>query len=230
MRPTAILMSEHRVIEQVLGCLEAIVDRALGKRRLDVDSARQALDFFAAFADAYHHRKEERHLFPALEAKGFPRAGGPTGVMRDEHEQGRAHLRAMATALDRVETGHGEAARHFAEHARAYARLLREHIWEEDHRLFPIADRALTDEEQQDLAEFFAAVEGREVGAGTHEQFLRLADELADRCGVPRALEGAEPEHACGSCGQRALRSSDLLLDLPPGAAGALCLEKWFGR
>mgnify|MGYP000753666721 CR=1 FL=1 len=41
----------------------------------------EAVDFFRMFADRCHHAKEENHLFPAMEAKGMPREGGPTGVM-----------------------------------------------------------------------------------------------------------------------------------------------------
>ena len=93
MKPTEILSGEHRVIEQVLTCLERIAEQCAAEGRLDRTSAEQALEFFRNFADRCHHGKEEVHLFPALEAKGFPRDGGPTGVMLHEHDQGRAHVR-----------------------------------------------------------------------------------------------------------------------------------------
>ena len=73
MKPTEILSNEHRVIEQVLAALEAIVRDAKSAARLDEPSARDAVAFFRNFADRCHHGKEEVHLFPALEAKGFPR-------------------------------------------------------------------------------------------------------------------------------------------------------------
>ena len=44
MRPTVILMTEHRVIEQVLACLEALANRAAETGRLDGDSARQLIE------------------------------------------------------------------------------------------------------------------------------------------------------------------------------------------
>jgi hemerythrin-like domain-containing protein len=84
MRATEILTHEHRVIEQVLGCLEAMGAEARAAGRLDGAAAQDAVAFFRNFADRCHHGKEEVHLFPALEAKGFPRDGGPTGVMLDE--------------------------------------------------------------------------------------------------------------------------------------------------
>ena len=78
MKPTEILSGEHRVIEQVLDCLERIAQRCRDEAVWTEASAMQALDFFRNFADRCHHGKEETHLFPAMEAKGFPRDAGPT--------------------------------------------------------------------------------------------------------------------------------------------------------
>ena len=66
MSPTEILMQEHRLIEQVLDCLEALTQRAEGTGTLDVASATQALEFFSVFADRCHHAKEEDCFFPLL--------------------------------------------------------------------------------------------------------------------------------------------------------------------
>ena len=69
MQPTDILMQEHRVIEQVLSCLEAMAERCAAGQALDVQSAEQALDFFRTFADRCHHGKEE-DLWPACRPSG----------------------------------------------------------------------------------------------------------------------------------------------------------------
>jgi hemerythrin-like domain-containing protein len=186
MRPTEILGGEHRVIEQVLECLEAIVRQAKSTGRLDPGSAKDAVAFFRNFADRCHHGKEEAHLFPALEAQGFPREGGPTGVMLHEHEQGRAHVRSMDENIEAAAAGDAAALKRFAEHAHAYVSLLREHIYKEDHVLFPLADRTLSEDAQQALSAAFGNVEAEELGHGTHESFLKIADDLAARYGVAR--------------------------------------------
>ena len=77
MKPTQILENEHRVIEQVLDCLDKIADRCETDGRLDAESAREAVDFFRNFADRCHHGKEEAELFPLMHARGFPQEGGP---------------------------------------------------------------------------------------------------------------------------------------------------------
>ena len=197
MKPTEILSGEHRIIEQVLDCLEKIARNCATEGRLDKTSAEQALDFFRNFADRCHHGKEETHLFPAMEAKGFPRQGGPTGVMLDEHEQGRAHVRGMADAIEGAAAGKSEAVAQFVTHAQGYVGLLREHIEKEDHCLFAMANQALADDDQQRLLEAFEHVEHEHMGLGTHEKFLTMADELADRFGVKRAVGNSSPSCGC---------------------------------
>ena len=198
MNPTEILKSEHRVIEQVLDCLEQIAAECRAQGRLEAESAREAIDFFRNFADRCHHGKEEAHLFPAMEAKGFPRDAGPTGVMLHEHEAGRAHVRAMDEAVAQAAAGDAAAVAQFCEHAGGYVELLREHISKEDHCLFAMADRAFSAADQAALLAKFEHVEAHDMGEGTHQRFLDLANRLADRCHVARAQ--APAGRACG-CG-----------------------------
>lgn len=186
-------MAEHRVIEQVLNALEKMADRTEANGTLDKQDARDAVAFFRAFADQCHHGKEEAQLFPAMEAKGFPREGGPTGVMIHEHELGRAAVRGMAEAVEK------NAPAAFVRHARHYIELLRQHIQKEDHCLFAMADEAFSAEDQTKLLDAFEKVEREHMGIGTHEKFLKLANDLADRYSVPRAEASSATLHPC--CG-----------------------------
>lgn len=179
MRATDILKNEHRVIERVVDCLEVMANRAQEDGRLDGESARQALDFFENFADRCHHGKEEKQLFPLLEARG--RLFGPTEVMRNEHNLGRIYLQAMAAVLDGAAKGDSNALAQFAHQANLYVQMLREHIWKEDNRLFEMADMVLSSEDQQRLGEAFSAVESHDMPVGSHDKYLRLANELANR-------------------------------------------------
>jgi len=199
MRATEILSGEHRVIERVLSCLENMTDRLERDGRLVEADGRDAVDFFGNFADKCHHGKEEARLFPALEAKGFPAEGGPTGIMRSEHDIGRGHVRSMAESLDGAVRGDQRAAIRFVAHARAFIDLLRAHIWKEDNRLFPMADNALSDSDQESLLRDFHHVESDHMGAGTHERYLALADRLGAAYGVPAvAAEGGRRACGCG--------------------------------
>ena len=184
MKPTEILSREHRIIEQVLDCLETMAQQSTAHGQFDEISARQAIDFFRNFADRCHHGKEETHLFPAMEARGFPRQGGPTGVMLHEHELGRAHIRGMSDAIEGAANGDNEDIKRFTTHAHGYVDLLRQHIEKEDHCLFAMADQTLSEHDQQSLLMAFERVENEDIPSGTHEKYLRLADDLAERFGV----------------------------------------------
>lgn len=198
MKATEVLRAEHRVIEQVLGCLEAILSGADASGSIDRESAQWAIDFFRSFADRCHHGKEERRLFPLLEARGMPRSGGPTGVLLNEHELGRRLLAEMAAALERG------APADFAPPARSYVKLMREHIWKEDQRLFPMAEQLLSLADDEQLLDAFESAELTEMGAGTHENYLDLAGRLADRLGVARVTASV----TCGCAGRAAAGSS----------------------
>lgn len=187
MNPTEILTEEHRVIEQVLECLDKMVEQAIERNALDPEPARDAIAFFQGFADRCHHGKEEVHLFPLMEAKGFPREAGPTRQMRLEHELGRSHVRGMNKAIEQASSGEAEALRTFVAHARSFMVLLREHIQKEDHCLFPMAHQVFSEQDQRTLMERFERVESEEMGQGTHEKFLAIANRLAKRYGVQPA-------------------------------------------
>ena len=178
-KPTQILSDEHRVIERVIGAVEAMVSRPIGA----LEPWKKALDFIRHFADRCHHYKEEKVLFPALEEHGIPNDGGPIGMMLIEHEEGRAYVRSMLAAISLLETGNQAAKDSLVTSAQAYCRLLREHIQKEDDILFRMADEVIPVDEQKELLKSFEAHESEEMGAGAHEKYLKIAEELAATTG-----------------------------------------------
>jgi hemerythrin-like domain-containing protein len=185
MRPTEILSAEHRVIEQVLDCLEALAAEAQATRGLDQARCGQALEFLRVLADKCHHGKEENHLFPMLIARGMSTHRGPIAVMLDEHRAGRDYLQSMTSARDS-----GDVDR-FARAVRGYVMLLREHIGKEDGVLFPMAESMLDSEARRALLDSFHAFEQHELGSGVHERMHGIADDLARHFGVRLASERA---------------------------------------
>jgi hemerythrin-like domain-containing protein len=174
-KPTEVLGDEHRVIERVLAAVEKLL--ALGPAP-SLSHWKKVLDFISNFADQCHHLKEEKLLFPAMEAHGIPRDGGPIGVMLMEHEEGRSHVRAMRAAVEGLERGETGGAESLLNHARGYLRLLKEHIQKEDEILFRIADDCIPAGEQTALLKSFEEHETLEMGAGVHEKYLAIAQEL----------------------------------------------------
>ncbi len=69
--------------------------------------------------------------------------------MLHEHELGRAHVAAVAAALDGAGRGEPGALAALREHLSGYIALLRAHIDKEDHILYPMADRLLDAADQE---------------------------------------------------------------------------------
>lgn len=201
MKATEILSQEHRVIEMVLNCLEKMVEKAGETQRIDEQAARDAIDFFRHYADGCHHAKEENHLFPAMEAKGFDRDAGPLSVMLYEHNVGRDAVRGMEQAIDEYVGGTRESAGQFVSHAIRFMSMLRQHIEKEDHCLFTMADQAFSGEEQAQLLDRFAEAERDMVGELKKNRYLELAERLASRYQVDSTSvqRSASGSHACGS-------------------------------
>lgn len=87
---------------------------------------------------ARHFSTEEELLFPAFEtATGM--TGGPTQMMRLEHEQMRGLLEQMRLALSRRD------ARSFGGAAETLLVMMQQHNLKEENILYPMCDRVLGD-------------------------------------------------------------------------------------
>ncbi|MEK7873572.1 MAG: hemerythrin domain-containing protein [Chloroflexota bacterium] len=177
MKPTEALSGDHRDIERMISVLESAcagIETGKGAPLADLEAM---LRFIREFADGLHHAKEEDLLFPALEEAGLPRDQGPVGVMLMEHDMGRAHVKGMAQAAAKAKAGDKEALSAFAESGRAYAGLLRQHIYKEDNILFRMAEMHLSPEKLSELARKFDEAEAR-AGAVERVELLSLIGPL----------------------------------------------------
>ncbi len=175
--PTQVLKDEHALILEALDAIERKVTALEAGAAPDRAYFEKAVQFLRTFADQCHHGKEENLLFKTMVDRGFPRQGGPIAVMLHEHETGRSFIRGLAEGAAGVGTDPG-AAKRIIENGRGYISLLRAHIDKENNVLFPMADNALSPEDQQHLGHEFERFEAEETGAGVHEAVLKLLDEL----------------------------------------------------
>jgi hemerythrin-like domain-containing protein len=179
MTPTEELKNEHRIILTVLDAANREVDAIARTGTVREDIVLKLLDFVRTFADACHHAKEEKRLFVKMNERGMPLNAGPLAVMLREHEEGRRMVRSAADALPLAARGDKRALQALKEGLAGYVDLLRAHIDKEDNILYPMADKLFTPDDQKALAEAFARVEAEETGAGVHEKYHKLAEELA---------------------------------------------------
>ncbi|HEU4333054.1 MAG TPA: hemerythrin domain-containing protein [Candidatus Eisenbacteria bacterium] len=176
MKPTEVLVEEHRVIERVLTALETAAGRLAAGDTVPPEFFLRAADFIRGFADGCHHHKEEDVLFPALTAAGIPNEGGPVGVMLFEHEEGRRFTAAMRAGAERLKAGDAGARDEVVRNARGYVELLRDHIAKENNVLFPMADQVIRGGAAAKMTESFEEIEREEQG--DHDRYLALAADL----------------------------------------------------
>ncbi len=107
----------------------------------------RAAEQFQAFArdTLRHFAREEEVFFPAFENR-TGMSGGPTFVMREEHNQMRDTLKAMEQAL-----GARDAQRYLGL-AETLLMLMRQHNMKEENILYPMMDQALPDQAEELLA------------------------------------------------------------------------------
>ena len=177
--PLEELKTEHEAVRQSLKILKRMI-RAIetSGEITEPTQLEQLLEFFSLFVDRCHHGKEEDLLFPAMEAVGVSRQGGPIGVLLREHQLGRNQVLKMKRAFAQYRQGRSEAARTLALHARTYIELLNQHIDKENEVLFVIAARHLSPEKTAELKNGFDQIESQRIGAGRHEAFHRMLERL----------------------------------------------------
>jgi hemerythrin-like domain-containing protein len=193
MSPTERLDQEHAHIQRLLAALERLV-RRLHDEDPPLDGLEEALGLLRGFADAAHHGKEERHLFPALGVAGLSNEVGPVAVMLLEHDAGRRELDDIAEALGALRAGVPEGAGRLARAASRYAALMRDHIDKEDQVLFPMARELLPRGVAAALAGEYARVDEEALGPGGYARALARLDALVAAAGGPAAPRARGPD------------------------------------
>lgn len=128
------MVSDHR------RCDDALARAAQAGATGDWSAARAAFEAFHA-AITRHIAAEEEVLFPAFErATGRSSLGGPTEIMRVEHEQ----LRELFDWMTRVLASR-EADLHRELHEALFALLLQHNV-KEERMMYPMLDRALAEQ------------------------------------------------------------------------------------
>lgn len=126
------MRDDHRACDH----LYTEAENALADKK--IDEAKTLFDQFYR-ATNHHFDMEERELFITFE-KRTGMMGGPTQMMRYEHQQLRAQLKSMLKALTEGKYddffGIGE----------SFMIMLQQHNMKEEQMLYPMIDRALADD------------------------------------------------------------------------------------
>jgi CBS domain-containing protein len=168
------LRHEHALIEQVVAGLDRLRHGRAGAPMPEPPIS-GAVEFFSAFVERCHDRKEEEGLFPVLE--GYRPAGDPLPTLHTEHEEGRRLLSAL-----RARSPHARSSGEAIGVLDAYGELLRRHIAIENMVILPFAERVLSVEDDQRVEHSFDRIEERVLGADGLAVSLALAGAVTHAC------------------------------------------------
>jgi hemerythrin-like domain-containing protein len=180
MKSTEILKHEHQIILTVMEAaareIRAIIPRG---KITTTDNLEKIIDFCLVFVESCHNAKEEEYLLPKMRERGQIEDVGLIKTIVKEHTEGRQLMQRVAEFLPRARVYPIPSnVAGMTANLKSYIELLRAHIDKEDHTLFPLADRLFTSEDQKVILASFDKHEAEEVGAGVHDKYHKLAQEL----------------------------------------------------
>ena len=159
----------------MLSVMKKVTEKLRAGEVVSEEHLNKILEFLTNFADKCHHGKEEDMLFPEMVKN--PANQGLVTELLDEHATARVYIKNISAALVNYAPGNYEATT-IAENMEKYIVLLTEHVRKENGDLFPIANKELSEETQEQMEEQFEKFEKEVIGVGKHEEYHGWLDEL----------------------------------------------------
>ena len=172
-----ILTKEHDLIREFLENLALTVNQLEVGENPPREFFEKGRVFAGAFADKYHHYKEEYVMFAHLAEKREGEIDEQIDSLRYQHERARNYWVEILSSLDGYERGGQIPTTKLLENTASYVSLLRRHIHREDHVFYPMAEELLSDQEHRMLLDEFAKV-NEKYGGEMFERSRQLVREM----------------------------------------------------
>ena len=101
--------------------------------------------------------------------------------MLQEHTLGRGYIKEIIRGLENYKLGDTCSGKLIAANLTNYINLLQNHIHKEENVLFPMANKALSEQKQKEISEQFEKIEEEVVGHGVHEKYHELLNQLKSK-------------------------------------------------
>jgi hemerythrin-like domain-containing protein len=169
-----LLTADHRALRRALNILRIMTDRVERGISTDRHDVNALLIFFHYFGDVLHQAKEESILFPALkscnEFTSFPELEDL--LVEHNEERGLIEKTQFALFTDKQDE--------FIASARKVIDLLSEHADQEEHVLFPLADKILRMAKAHEVTEKLEQADAQ-FGLRQRKLLMDTLQELEDR-------------------------------------------------
>ncbi len=186
MKTVELMVEEHDNIQRMLKVIQKVCVGVMKGEPVDDGEFREIIGFIREYADAHHHGKEEKFLFPEMVSRMGPIAENLIRHgMLVEHDLGRAHVMELETALDAYQGNPDDENRlDILTEAMGYAHLLYRHTEKENHVVYTFAEDRLDEAVKADLDRRTAAFERDPANAAVREKYLSLLDRLEKKYGL----------------------------------------------
>ena len=175
MKPTMLLLIEHRVIERIIPLLQKQMGMIEELDEIDPFFLDKAVDFIRVYVDRTHHGKEENILFREVGKKEMSEDHRRLmDELIEEHQFARDAVVELVRAKREFLAGKDEAIDVIMNTLNDLVNMYPEHIAKEDDVFFPASMEYLDDAEQEKMLEEF-----RQFDRGMiHEKYRSVIEEL----------------------------------------------------
>lgn len=178
MKTAKILIKEHGLIVKFLNSLSLAKEQVENGQGPPEEFFLKAAEFSKRFIDEYHHYKEEYLMFGLLAQKKDGAIDRETGALRFQHERCRTFIDKIERSAEGYSTGNEIAITTLLENLASYVSILKRHIHIEDNVFFKMAEKELSEEEDNALLEQFHNEAMRLGGEEIFEKGRILVDKI----------------------------------------------------
>lgn len=180
--PPEDLMREHGVLKRILLIYREGIRRLQAGEPLPAQPLNAGAGIVRNFIEDYHEGLEETHVFPKLEQAG--RLTDITGVLRTQHERGRALTKRVLAATTGTAASGQPARDALVQDMSAFIRMYEPHEAREDTVVFPALRDVVTAQEFRDMAETFEDEEHRRFGQAGFQGIVNQVADIEKSLGI----------------------------------------------
>jgi|GEM_PF-2872239 hemerythrin-like domain-containing protein len=192
MKATETLEHEHRVIEEVASACGVCAEVLRGGTKVPIDVLESIVDFFRKYGNRYHRQAEEA-LLSVLHDKGVPTAACPIVVINYENQKRQTLVDQLTSAVNAYVESGGAVRETLASTLQALAEFFPDHIWKEEYLLLPMAEKVLSEEDKNSLADSLNLIDSMKGAEARHavERFSGAIHRCMDNVAPPKQVDMA---------------------------------------
>ncbi|MBN1537848.1 MAG: hemerythrin domain-containing protein [Anaerolineales bacterium] len=172
------LMEDHRLIDRFLTCLEIAAERLDNGQEIRLGLFSDIITFNKEFLENTHQKAEEAVLFEAMIKHGLAKKDRSLSIAMLEHEQSQIYIRRLHSAVERWQSGKKNARSEVIRNALGFVSLIRQHIQDEDSKLYPKAKKIIPETAQSDVIEAYDTFMQKGNDQGIFAKYESLVNSL----------------------------------------------------